>query len=380
MPATAIAILTADLHLCDYTWADRRELFGDSYFAFQEVCELACRLGVNSVVVAGDAYDRQRNESTPSYIARKCIQHLTNHKIELCFVQGNHDRQRYPWFATAHDAARHLHGQLHDIADIPIYGLDWQSAEELPRQLELVPDSAAVLVMHQVTQELLPIARFPELSIPMLPHASWALVGDYHQHLLVDGIGAHGQPVQLISPGSTSVCAINEEKHKSVYILYDDLSLESAPLRGRVYLSPPLMLTEEDMADFIQHASEQIDAAYDEAAKLDLPDHLRRPVLRVQYSDAITEPYRRIRRALRDCKPIHLFKQSYPHKAVSAPVEATVRHKAVSAGLIGCWPLVCDPVNESVLFSMGGRLLEAENPESVLAEIYEEHMGAEDAA
>ena len=107
-----LAMITADLHLDDYAWADRPTLSGDSRWSFQWICDKAEKFGNPSaaspsfcVIAAGDLVEKKRNESGPVHFIRRRMEQLENgdpKSVGFYYIQGQHDMQDEPWFGSAH--------------------------------------------------------------------------------------------------------------------------------------------------------------------------------------------------------------------------------------------------------------------------------------
>jgi hypothetical protein len=377
LPArTAIAIVTADTHLRSTTWVNRKGVQGDAYFAFKQVCNLARKHGV-PVIAAGDLIDKRRNESDVVDFVRATMDTLQSNPVQFYYIQGQHELQYpVPWLSAVSGHPRWLdliHGsgqRTAFIGDYHMYGLDWRPGDRLDEALAQIPEDCDILVMHQVAQEFMGNIGTPELTFAKIPYAKLLIIGDFHIHQTCVTRGAQGQELMVLSPGSTVLQNIGEDPLKQVYILYSDLSFESVPLASRPFIRVQLD-TAAELDLLVATWPSQLERFLGEAEQQGLPDHLRAPLLDVQYRDDIQDAYTRLTSAVGDTA--HLFLRELRTSAAAVDVESEQRREAVGRGLTGCLPLLVNAEKQRELFNMLVRLLDSPAPHEAIATLRTEY-------
>lgn len=367
-----LAVLTADTHLHPVTWSSRPTLRDDAFFAFSQLFQYCHDHSVKYMVVAGDVLERKINDAvTPGFI-RQSMEYAESRKIRVFFVQGQHDLQlsSEPWLSSISGWPIHLARKTMPLYDFKMYGLDWTPPSQIEEALATIPEDTDILVMHQVCTEFMGGVRECELTIATVPHAKVILMGDYHVHEKRKLRMTDGRTALVLSPGSTCVQKIHEEPAKQFFVLYEDMSVESMPLRGRHVLSARELLTHEAVDDFVEGVEGAIEEAVEVAANEGLPEVLQKPILRVEYADDLEGAARRVRRAVGN--DAFLFEK----QLVSEPSEEEgkvmsgkkARQVMEKAGLSGFLPRVLDRKKEKKLFMFCQELLDSNTPLRVLAD------------
>lgn len=369
----------ADAHLQETTWVDRRGLRGDAFYSFEQIVDDAIEQRC-PIVANGDLINRRRNESGVPEFIRRQMNRLEKAGLDFFYIQGQHELQYpTPWFSALHDLPQWLdyqHGKAKDglsINGIRVAGLDWHPAESLKLAFEQMP-KADVLVMHQVCREFMGGIAAAEMTFDMVPHAQLLLIGDFHEHRTFETAGLQGQPLQVLSPGSTCMQKISETPEKAYFYIYDDLSFESVPLKTRRFYASSPLVDDDQLDELLASLPELIAGLRADAVTAGLPPDLQMPILDITYSDALNNAYRRITRVVGDSA--HLFLKVLPIAPVSLqahPREAI--REAAENGLLGCLPFIVDKAEYPMAFSILQRLLSTPDGEErkVLQEIRDEY-------
>lgn len=208
---------SSDWHLSNQIWADRPQIFGDSFRASQQIVEFAV-LQASPLLILGDLFNAKRPE--PEAVACFCNQmdQLERRQIPVYVIQGQHELNRGEiiW-AGVHGWPQHVHKQSFEIAGRKFYGLDWLPRGQLQEALAEIPPDTEFLVCHQVWQEFMGTMCATDGSIAEVPHVKYVLTGDLHSHRVASFTGKSGQAVTVVSCGSTHMRALNEEYPKSFY-------------------------------------------------------------------------------------------------------------------------------------------------------------------
>jgi DNA repair exonuclease SbcCD nuclease subunit len=220
---TERVLIASDLHLSQRIW-QHRPIFGDSYSSWRQLVQYAIDYEVTAVILAGDLLDRQSNTSEPVCEFAAGLNRLIEAGIEVFYVQGQHEMQEVPWASLA-KGVQHINDKLVDIARLKVYGMDFRSATQLQASLAQIPPEANVLVAHQVWSDFMGDIVHSQGSFADIPsHIELLITGDYHKTVcqqLPSGM-------QVLSPGSTHMRAINEpaEKYGHLLTVQDDGSVQ----------------------------------------------------------------------------------------------------------------------------------------------------------
>jgi hypothetical protein len=171
-----------------------------------------------------------------------------------------------------------------------------------------------------------------EFSLASVP-CRYALLGDFHKAEVVSYSPAGSSTIcgRAYSPGSLHMTEIKEPEDKYAFLLQRDgggLRHTQIPLRTRPVFRFQLD-DEAAMQDFLTHRLAFVDGQLAEHAK-HLPPGLRRPLLRVVYSETIPDAYDRLEEACRD--KYHLFPKGQAAEAREQEVLATAE-KLATGGL-----------------------------------------------
>jgi hypothetical protein len=384
--AEPIAVLTSDLHLDDYAWADRPDLRGDSQDAFRQIVDYAIDENL-PIIAAGDLIDKKRNDAAPIGFLRKQLDRLQAEGVPLFHVQGQHEFQAKPWLNEIHewpvwlaDRSDPASGLAYEIGvGEYAYGIDWTPRDRLADELAKVPEGTSILVMHQVMGDLMGSICTPELNADMLPDVPILLIGDYHKHVQLVRRNAHGTETTILSPGSTNMREISEPASKQFYLLHDDLSYASVLLRTRRFVYKEINLP-EDLDNFVETIGHELEGVIAQGLRDGLSLSLARPFLRVGYDPSVPDVYSRVSVAVGD-ELAHLFFRELPQKQFDDAAEETAeereefREAFAARGLAGLLPRVLDPLADPQAYAIAERLLESTTPAQALQEIRAEFFG-----
>lgn len=359
MSKIPIAIDCSDWHMQKCTWHRRPDLTGDAYFAFDQIIELANMYEVD-IIAAGDLLDSHiLTESETLWRIKLGCEELNGW---IQFVQGQHEYQpRYPWLSLM-PHCEHIHKTLFSIGDssIGFYGLDWMMTEEIPEAFAAIPPDTDVLITHQVWTDFMGEHIGGACSFSQVPHVKCIMTGDFHSHLCTHSKGANGQDIQVISSGPPYMKTINEEDQKYCYLMYDDLSVVSIPIKGRkVYRF--VLNKDTDVAAFLRKIDE-----IDPKPK-DLPEELVKPIVNVKYDRSLPDVYKEIVRACNN--NFHLFAEPLPHNLPEMEEADKTKHAdTISKGLAGNLPQYHKP--NTLEYKIARQLLSStDDPPHVLEDL-----------
>lgn len=300
-----LILWTSDWHLAQGAWKKAPQIRGDSYFALEQIVDIALSRGVKAVCCAGDLTDDPYPSPDTVRHIRLQLDRLEDAGKKVPFIRGQHDGLTgEPWMTAVHDGPHYCHKGEAWVGDLRIHGLDYMPPDDFRRELELIPDGVNVLMTHQVWKDWIPWRNtaplLEELATAVNP-VRFCVTGDFHHHLAVN----RGE-VTILSPGSSCMQALDEPPEKRVWLMYDDLSVESLPLLSRPF-SSVVLETPDDLERLVADTS-MYRLMYCRTPG-DLPEGVRVPIVRVRYADNIPEADSRVRAAL---DGVHLFVEPIP--------------------------------------------------------------------
>jgi hypothetical protein len=133
-----------------------------------------------------------------------------------------------------------------------------------------------------------------------------------------------------VSPGPLCMQRISECDMKGVYIMYDNFTFQSVPLRTRGYHYVELM-DEDTLERFL-------DEWIKDPARMpqsSVPAYIARNILRVWYNSEIPDAWKRIE--ARVSNDVHLFKTAVKPELAEVALDKKVRLQTIiDGGLAGC--------------------------------------------
>jgi len=372
-----VALFFADSHLDQAAWSSRPTLRGDSQFSFQYIVDKAIELGVDHIVGAGDLIDVKKPDTATARFLRRQISRLQSAQIDFYFTQGQHEYSLPPWLKALHNWPTWSHQKWFSIRDdAVVYCIDWTPADMLQDELAKVPEHTDILVMHQVWDEFMGEIRGCEGSWSHVPYASVLFTGDYHDTHYLEGdkgrafVGANGQPLTVISPGSTNLRKVDEPEAKHFFLLFSDWSWRKCKIPTRHVLRPVLS-DDDDLEDFLSNSEKLISKHCELAEQEGLPPGLFDPIVHVTYPEDLDNAFKRLRRTLAG-QGAHFFHKAIPIETPEIVVSRQRRQEVVERGLTGCLELLVpkDDYDYAPLY----RLLSSSDPRVVLKEMRDERF------
>ena len=355
-----LVVVSSDNHNEPCAWTGRPELSGDSYFAFQQTIDY-CVAADLPLILAGDVFDKPYPDAYSTWFV---VEQLDRVKRGVVFIQGQHELSRSkPWLSLSF-ATTHLHKGMFTLGGLNFYGLDFLPAAELKQELALIPAGTDVLVAHQVWLERMGALASPEAAFVDVPKVRCIITGDFHGHCQDNFAGKDGQNILVVSPGSQCVQSITEDPRKYFYVMHDDLTFESIPLKSREWLRFTLrnpQSFEHDLAGVVA------DIEYQKG----VPDAIAKPAFIVEFNPDIPDARKRLRAALAD--KVHLFDRPLEAKPTRDQFSETTTAPAESGLGPALEQLRC---NLPEVYSTAKRLLEAKEPKEELTQILREAMEA----
>jgi len=347
----------------------------DAFFACEQIMSHAEDLDAKFLFIPGDVFDMPGNKDDQGELINYLMGWMDSAYSMNCkpvFIMGQHDRHRPP-ILGAHHWALHAHKKAVELPNnLLLYGLDWLPPQELQVELQAIPTTADIFMGHQICKGLMGDTpdvhgdSRAEMSLTQIPYASLALMGDFHKHTAVKTKTAEGEDLTVLSAGSSYMRTVSEDPVKAFYKIYDDLSYESVELDWqRKYLTPPTIVTPEDLDRFVERAPGQVERAI---SKANLPEAIRKPVLVVTYNTALKEVKHRIDSVVRDTAFIHY--RTITQESEERQQKRIEYELVRKVGPLGCLHLLV-PDTESRLYKDMQHVLQAGETGNGLQAFYE---------
>jgi len=357
-----LMLVTADWHIRrhDRVWVRRDDLFGDTAFGVFQVCGIAKKYEIPTVLLLGDLFEQKLQQSDALQLMRSALDKFQEQGTEVLYVQGQHEKSSPPILQAIHAWPKHIHKQVVTIGGHSMYGLDYMPATNVEEELREMPQ-VDILATHQVWRDFMG-ADIGDAWIGDC-NARMVLTGDYHktEHKLFSDR-------ETISPGPLCMQSISEPAEKYVFIIYEDLSAKKVKLITRSKFDVCLR-TEEQLEDFIETWNKNPSRI----PQSGVPNEIMRNLLRVEYSYGI--PNARARIIARVGNSVHLFLKPIPADIEEIDVDVNSRVDAViGGGLEGCIREFYSKNEQAMLSAI--RLLQAEKSKDELLQIYKELVTA----
>ena len=376
-------LVASDLHLSNHIWG-QRPIFGDSYFALEQIVRIAEAERPQLLVLAGDILNVQTNPSTPILRLSNALHRLQAAEIPVAYVQGQHDYQEESWL-SGYGNTTHAAGAVHRISDTLVAGHDFADRETLlnyfasPFFFPANGQRIDLLILHQVWKDFMGDIVAHQVSSEDIPHSvKLVITGDYHVSALKSRTLPDGYVQQILSPGSTHLRSINEPVDKFMYRLNpqgDTYQVEPIPLASRRVVR--VKLANFDTLDGIfQEIDSGLAAAESYAETHGLPLELKTPLLVVEHTDDTLQASRSVKAAYGG--KAHIFYVDRSSRVVAKTGFCDEdRAAGVRQGLRESLPAVLPPDTEAAAFGLASQLLSSEDKKMTLENWFVQQLNAE---
>lgn len=366
---TPLFVFTADLHLEDGAWTTRPGIYGDAYYSFAQIVDY-CIENKLPLILGGDVLEKKSNSARPISKLCKCMDRMRNAGLSVFYIQGNHEYDRAAPWLSVHDWPEHIHGQTVNINGAKVSGLDWLPKGEIQQALQTVPEDVNILITHQVWDDLMKGLGRTECCLSDVHHVRTVLAGDFHPTVIVEGVGAQGQKIQMLSPGSICMQDLSESPTKYFFVIggcsmggftFEPVSLETRPFAKFVVNDQEHLdhLCAGGLAQEIETLAKKISPSAKDAG-------IDRPIVRVKFDKNLPDAFLRLTTAAGDA--CHLFCEALAEKG-RAERQQTTRSSAKNDLLVALGDLLGD---ETPAYKLAAALVTAEDPAKKLEGVFVE--------
>lgn len=286
MPAPTKLIHAADLQYKHRTWKSRPDIQGDAHVSLRQIVDACISHEADALLLSGDIFDSRHPTDSEVYSFQNEIARLAR---PVLYINGNHDLSEDGEGWAASPGLPHVHHlKINqppvEIGFARIVGFDFVPRIDLADYLALLPAAANVVLAHFMLAEAAPSHVPGDISLSVLPAGDsyrYYALGDLHvrvQH------ADEARKIVCAYPGSTHLCAINEEPQK--YWLAVDVHAD-----GSILATPHPLITRKVFRVSVQTATD-LDELLDvtrykmreEAEAAVVPDpRISRPLVEIKY-------------------------------------------------------------------------------------------------
>jgi hypothetical protein len=314
-------VFCADLHLEDGAWASKSAIYGDAYYSFDQIIEY-CIAHKLPLILGGDVLERKQNLARPITKLCRGLSRMQHAQLNVYYIQGNHEYDRNAPWLSIHPWPIHLHDTgvfFGPQNDINVYGLDWLPRGEIQEAFKtLVPEDTDILVTHQVWKDFMGNVGRTECELTEVHHVQVVLAGDFHVTKVAESVNAQGQPIRMLSPGSTAMQDMGEDPHKSFFVICEH--------EGQIVFAPKKLKT-RGAKTYVVKDIETLDALCAGGFAKDIErmvfdaqaggHHLdvQKPLVKVKFDKQLPDAFMRVTTAIGESA--HLFCEAIADKFTS---------------------------------------------------------------
>ena len=370
-------VFCADLHLDDGAWTTRPGIYGDAYYSFSQIVDYCIDHSL-PLILGGDVLERKQNSARPIAFLCAGLSKLQSAGIPAYYIQGNHEYDRNAPWLSIHPWPIHLHDKEVDFSGVRVRGIDWLPRGAIQEAFLNVPEDTDIIVTHQVWKDFMGNVGRPECSLSDVHHVQTVLAGDFHITKIAEAENAQGQPIRMLSPGSTSMQDIGEcpQKHFFVVVQNDaGFDFQKIDLQTRTLIQHSVN-TQDELDDLCAgRLTDQISAAISSAESAGMPPELHKPFVRVRFNKQIPDAYIRITTVVGETG--HMFCDALPDaKSGSKTSNKNVAVIAKNTVLTALADLLGENTPE---YKFAFSLVQSPNPAKELDVQFKKFMEAADA-
>jgi hypothetical protein len=375
-------VFCADLHLEDGAWTTRPGIYGDSYYSFEQIIDYCLEHDL-ALVMGGDILEKKQNLARP--IAKLCdgLSRMQHRGVPVYYIQGNHEYDRNAPWLSVHPWPIHMHeksfniGATESLPGVKVCAFDWLPRGDIQEAFTRVPADTDILVTHQVWRDFMGDVGRIECELTDVHHVQNVLAGDFHVTKIANSVNAQGQPIAMLSPGSTCMQDMSESPEKFFFVISRDVD-------GKIALTPKKLKTRA-VINYRVEAQEHLDELCagklireirdaTAAAEADnLPSVIQKPLVRVKFDKAIPDAYLRVVTCVGESA--HLFCEAIAEKSQARQTQCreTTKNDLITAvsDLLG---------GEGAAYKLAAALLTSEDPAREIDVLFRQYINEESDA
>lgn len=346
-------VFTADTHLEDGAWSTRPGIYGDAYCSLEQIVTFCLKRQL-PLVLGGDVLEKKNNSARPIAMLCEQMSRMQAADLPVFYIQGNHEYDRNAPWLSVHPWPKHLHSLPVTLSGTTFYGLDWLPRGEIQQAFSAIPPTVDILITHQVWDEFMKGLGRIECVLPDVHHARVILNGDFHPTKEVSGVGAQGQQIRMLSPGSTCMQDCSESPDKHFFVISRDTAgeivFEPQQLETRNFLDYQV----RDQAMLDELCAGGLAATIAALPKKRAP--IDKPIVRVKFDKNLPDAFLRLTTAAGEA--CHFFCEALPERRGEA-AKAQGRSGTRNDLLAALVELLGEDTQE---YKLAAKLVSAEEP------------------
>jgi DNA repair exonuclease SbcCD nuclease subunit len=354
--------LGADWHIDRRIWKSRSDLEGDTYRALKRMKDAVLKHPAEhkAVILAGDIFNTRKVDGLSLLHVTEFIEELYEEDISVFFIQGNHDRDAIS--ALEIQGAVPLHGQLVEIGNKKVYGLDWMPRTELKQAVQDAPP-CDLLVLHCMFNHLVTFTNAADLDLDDVPeHVQNVLVGDVH---IRDVSMLPNSGGFCCSPGSLHPCDITQDGPHGMNIWTDGFPNDRLVIKTRKIMRFVVPEEETEAEEYLEDLRDTLQAV-EPSVQLDLE-----PIVEIKTPTRHTAKVDNIEQRFKE-KFRFFVRKSATGKILSSAELAAAREEMGEINLLGGLPAFVNREEEPEVFELLEKVLMDPNATAIIQEMVEE--------
>ena len=367
-------VFTADLHLDDGAWSTKPGIYGDAYYSFDQIIDY-CIAHKLPLILGGDVLERKQNLARPITKLCKGLSRMQAAQLNVYYIQGNHEYDRNAPWLSIHPWPIHLHdtGVQFGAACIGVWGLDWLPRGEIQAAFQQVPPDTDILITHQVWKDFMGNVGRTECELTDVHYVQTVLAGDFHVTKVAEGVNAQGQPIKMLSPGSTSMQDMGEDVQKFFFVICEhEGQIVFAPKKLNTRGAVNYVVKDADTLDELCAGgfAKEIEAITRKAREGAYHPDVHKPLVKVKFDKRLPDVFLRVTTAIGDSA--HLFCEAITDRL--APRQNQTRDAVKNDLLSALADLIGD---ENEAYKLASALLTADDPGKELDVQFSKFMNEE---
>ena len=276
-----VAVFAADLHLSDCIWSTHPSIAGDSFYALQQLVDLAIKHNC-PLLLAGDVLELMRTGSPTSVTVSEvsnAISRLRSAGQPLYYICGQHDLAEPSWLQAINPWARDVSMQSFQLAGKPWYAIGYQETLALEYAVTNIPEDTFGLMVHQRWREFEGGSTSHGTLVSIVkerPGIKVVISGDLHQTKL-----KKFRQSLFISPGATHKRTVAEPDTHNAILVDDTGTVFTNRLKSRSVVSV-VVRDDEHWERLCVRLPQHIAEATNASLKALLPRQLATPLLVIE--------------------------------------------------------------------------------------------------
>lgn len=211
-------LLCSDIHLSLKTWK-YKNIFGDSYYALYQICNIAKQKQVNVIIIAGDLFNSIRPSSMDLSIGIELFNAIKD--IPVYTIHGEHDLCSPSWHNLLGPNIYPYYDGILELDNIKFAMISKTNPDNFYKLVNETYRECPVIICHQLFKDIFPIAGNIELG-KLRP--AFYITGDLHEYHYKESFPV--SDYRLLCIGGTHYRKISEIQKKFYVHILDTKTMD----------------------------------------------------------------------------------------------------------------------------------------------------------